>query len=392
MRPPRLLLSVLLSIALLGSVPAAAGARVPQGFVGMMADGQLLSGQVNLDRQLDRMVSTGVESLRTVFNWASAEPYATWADVPAAERSRFTDADGRPIDFSSSDTIVGAAALRGLSVMPVILFTPQWAAGAPNPSGYSVPGSDASYAAFASELAKRYGPGGVYWHTHPRVRAVPIRLWQIWNEPNLSLYWPAAQFPGAYVNLVHAAHDAIHKVDPGAKIVLAGMPNNSWDAVASIYKVPNASHYFDVVAAHPFTTQPAGVITILQRVRDAMNRAGDTRKPIIASEVSYPSSLGKASQYFGFETTEAGQARNLKALLPLLAGARNRLHLFAFYHYNWIGREHRGDKSFSFAGLLRMSQRNRLVAKPALAAFRAAALAIEGCRVKATLATRCSKH
>ena len=153
----------------------------------------------------------------------------------------------------------------------------------------------------------------------------------------------ASSFPDAYVDLVHAAHDAIHKVDPGAKVVLAGMPNNSWDAVASIYRVPNASHYFDVVATHPFTAQPAGVITILQRIRDAMNQAGDTRKPIIASEVSFPSSLGKASQSFGFETTEAGQARNLRTLLPLLAGARNRLHLLGFYHYNWIGREHRGD-------------------------------------------------
>jgi hypothetical protein len=393
MRLPRLLLSVLLSIAVLGSVPAASSARVPQGFVGMMADGQLLSGQVNLGRQLDNMVSTGVESLRTVFNWAGAEPYATWADVPAAQRSRFTDANGRPIDFSSSDTIVGAAAQRGLSVMPVILFTPQWAAAPVTVKGsYPDPASAATFAAFTTVLVQRYGPHGSFWRSHPRIRAVPIRMWQIWNEPNLSLYWYES-FPDAYVNLVHAAHDAIHQVDPGAKVVLAGMPNNSWDAVASIYRVPNASHYFDVVATHPFTAQPAGVITILQRVRDAMNQAGDTRKPIIASEVSFPSSVGKApSQHFGFETTEAGQARNLRALLPLLAAARNRLHLLAFYHYNWIGREHRGDKSFSFAGLLRMTQRNRLVAKPALAAFRGAALAIEGCRVKGTLATRCRKR
>jgi len=273
----------------------------------------------------------------------------------------------------------------------VILFAPQWAAApAGLPGSYAVPASDATYGTFAAALARRYGPHGAYWRSHPRSRAVPIRLWQIWNEPNLTLYWPAARFPAGYVDLVHAAHDAIRKVDPGAKIVLAGMPNDSWNILPKIYAVPGASRYFDVVAVHPFTKYPAGVITILQMVRDAMNQAGDTRKPIIASEVSFPSALGRSSQNFGFETTEAGQARNLRALIPLLAGARNRLHLMAFYHYNWIGREHRHDKSFSFAGLLRLN--GRLVAKPAFAAFRAAALAVEGCRVKSSLATRCAKR
>ena len=392
MRRSRLLLSVLLTIAVLGSVPAAASARVPQGFVGMMADGPLLSRQVNLPRQLDSMVASGVESLRVVFNWAAAEPYASWSDVPAAQRHRFTDVGNMPIDFSAMDGIVGPAAQRGLSIMPVILFAPQWAAApAGLPGAYAVPASDATYGTFAAALARRYGPHGTYWRSHPRDRSVPIRLWQIWNEPNLTLYWPAARFPAGYVDLVHAAHDAIRKVDPGAKIVLAGMPNDSWNILPKIYAVPGASRYFDVVAVHPFTKYPAGVITILQMVRDAMNQAGDTRKPIIASEVSFPSALGKSSQNFGFETNEAGQANNLRALLPLLSAARNRLHLMAFYHYNWIGREHRGDKSFSFAGLLRLMGR-RLVAKPAFAAFRTAALAIEGCRVKSSLATRCARR
>lgn len=390
MRLPRLL-SVLLMIAAVGVLPAAASARVPQGFVGMIADGPLLTRYVNLGRQLDSMVSTGVESVRTDFNWAGAEPYASWADVPADQRHRFVNAGGMPVDFSASDTIVGAAAQRGLTIMPVILFTPQWAAAPITVAGsHADPASAATFASFATVLVQRYGPHGTYWRTHRRIRALPIRMWQIWNEPNLTLYW-SEKFPGAYVDLLHAAHDAIHKADPGAKVVLAGMPNDSWNAIASIYKVPGARHYFDVAAAHPFTQQPAGVITILQRVRAVMNHAGDRGKPIIASEISFPSSLGKASQHFGFETTESGQAQSLKKLLPLLAAARNQLHLLAFYHYTWIGREHLHDKSFSFAGLLRLTG-TRLMAKPALAAFRAAALALEGCRVKGPLATRCRQR
>jgi hypothetical protein len=388
----RRLLSVLMLIAALGAVPATAGARVPQGFVGMMVDGPLFDSHLNLGRQLDTMVSSGVETLRIVFNWAAAEPYARWADVPVGRRGRFTNIGGRPIDFTTTDRLVGLAAQRGLTIMPVVLFTPGWAAaGGTPPGGYSLPASDNAYARFAAALARRYGPHGTYWRSHPRTPAVPIRLWQIWNEPNLAPYWSRTPAASTYVALVRAAHDAIKQTDPSAKIVLAGMPNDSWNFVSQIYRVPGARHVFDVVAVNPFTKRPAGVITILGYVRAAMDRAGDTRKPIIASEISFPSAVGKSSQHFGFETTEAGQARDLAALLPLLAARRHRLHLLGFYHFSWAGREHRHDSSFSFAGLFRWVH-FRLVVKPAYPAFRSAALAMEGCKVKAAIATRCRRR
>ena len=114
-----------------------------------------------------------------------------------------------------------------------------------------------------------------------------------------------------------------------------------------------SKQYFDAVAVHPFTAQPAGVITILQRVRDVMDRAGDTAKPILATEISFPSAQGKSSQHFGFETTEAGQAAKLAQLLPMLAADRSKLHLLAFYHYTWLSRDIPGGKTFTFAGLFR---------------------------------------
>ena len=43
---------------------------------------------------------------------------------------------------------------------------------------------------FLQMAVKRYGPGGSYWTLHykldhPGKRAVPIKAWQVWNEPNL---------------------------------------------------------------------------------------------------------------------------------------------------------------------------------------------------------------
>jgi hypothetical protein len=93
----------------------------------MMADGPIFSPGVNLPRQLDRMVASGVESLRVAFSWSDAQPYASWADVPASLVGQFTSGvGGVPTDFSATDRIVGLAARRGLSVLPVAMYAPSW--------------------------------------------------------------------------------------------------------------------------------------------------------------------------------------------------------------------------------------------------------------------------
>jgi polysaccharide biosynthesis protein PslG len=391
MRRLRLLAFVLsLTFAPL-SLSAVASARVPKGFVGLMPAPPIFNRGVNLGHQLDVMVASGVESLRVEFDWNAAQPYAKESDVPAAKRKNFTIIGGVPTSFASTDGIVGLAAKRGLSILGVVLVTPTWAAGTHLPATYNLPASNSTYAHFLTALVQRYGPNGSFWREHPTIKPVPIRMWQIWNEPNLQLYWPDTPFAPGYVAMLSAAHAAIKDADPGAKVVLAGMPNFVWDDLATIYAVHGARRLFDAVAVHPFTSQPAGVITILQKVRDVMNKNGDSRKPMLATEVSWPSSVGKSSQSFGFETTEAGQASRVAALLPTLASDRKRLGLSGFYWYTWVGRELRGDKSFSFAGLFRL-RNNKFVAKPAYTSFRRAALSIEGCKVKSSVATRCARR
>jgi hypothetical protein len=346
---------------------------------------------LDLAAQLDRMVAAGVENLRVVFNWAAAQPYPSWSQVPAATRYQYTDAGGIPTAFGPIDTLIGLAAERGLTVLPVVLYAPGWAT-APHPAGtYGAPATPGPYAAFLTALINRYGPRGTFWQGHsPRV---PIRAWQIWNEPDLRVFWPRQPFQRSYVSLLRAAHDAIKRADPKAKVVLAGMPNYSWRDLAGLYRLPGVRRLFDVVAIHPYTRSPQGVITILRNVRGVMDRAGDRRKPIIADEISWPSSEGETphGEGFDFGTTETGQARNLAALLPMLGRYRRRLGLLGFDYYTWAGIEDRGGSSFDFSGLLRVSS-GRLVAKPAFYAFRRAALALESCARKGPVATTCARR
>jgi hypothetical protein len=361
-----------------------ASARVPQGFVGMNGDDPLFGTHVDLAGQLDQMVSSGVESLRVAFNWAAAQPYRRWSEVPLGQTGDFQDVGGIPTDFSATDQLVGLAAARGLRLLPTVLYTPGWDTGRHPPYTLGIPKSNAPYANFLKALIHRYGPHGSYWQADPGTTYRPIRMWQIWNEPDIPSFWPVRPFARSYVALLEAAHTAIKSADAGASVVLAGLPNYSWLYLKSIYGIRGARGAFDVVAVHPYTGQPQGVVTILSRVRAVMNAAGDRRKPIVATETGWASLKGSQS----WETTEAGQASRLAALLPLLARNRIRLSLMGFYCFTWVTQEIAGDSWSDFAGLFRFSD-NKFVAKPAFFAFRRAALALERCRVKGAVANRC---
>jgi hypothetical protein len=346
---------------------------------------------VHLSHQLDVMVATGVESIRVVFDWAQAQPYATWNDVPTPARPEFDDAGGVPTDFSSLDGLVELAAQRRLTILPEILDAPAWDARSAPGAVVAIPRSPGPYAAFAAALVMRYGTHGAFWSEHPSIAKVPITLWQVWNEPNISEFWPQP-FTMSYVALLRTAHDAIKHADPSARVVLAGLPNYSWLDLARIYAIRGSRSLFDVVAVHPFTRTPADVITILTYVREVMDQAGDGRKPILADEVSWPSARGEHTEGGSqdFVTNRVVQARDIKALIPMLAAYRRRLRLLGFYYYNWAGLEHAGGLAFEFSGLFQFES-GTFIPKPAFDAFKRATLGIEGCRAKGPLATSCER-
>lgn len=367
---------------------------VPANFVGMNIGPPMFPApsDINLAPQLNTMVSSGVESIRVVFDWSYAQPYANWSQVPAADASEYVNVGGVPTNWSETDEIVGLAAARGMTILPTILYTPQWDAAPLNGAqALTVPKKDAPYAAFCAALVKRYGPHGSFWKTHSP--AVPIHDWQIWNEPSVPYFWPQKPFERGYVKLLAAAHNAIKAADHSAKIVLAGLPNYSWVQLHSIYDVRGASKLFDIVAIHPYTKDPSGVITILRNVRNVMDKFGGAKVPILADEVSWPSSAGKTKQTLGLDigTTQAGQAKKIAAVLPLLAQYRTSLNLAGFDYFTWAGIDDSGGNLFDFSGLFHIDSDGTFTAKPAYAAFKKAALKIEGCHRKGRTAADCVK-
>jgi hypothetical protein len=345
-----------LCAALLFAAPAQARS-VPRGWLGVQADGPLTEPGNPFDSEWSLMAASGVESVRTAFDWRAAQPSA-----------------GGPIDFSATDAVVAAAARRNLPVLPVVHRTPSWAARRPGDGAASAPRGTAAYTSFLGALVGRYGPNGSLWAEQPGLPRVPIRDWQIWNEPNLTRYWTSQPFARSYVKLLRASRRALRAADPGSRTILAGLPNESWIALRKVYEARGRGA-FDAVALHPYTGRPRNVIRLIEFARREMRRFRDGRKPVWLTELSWPAAQGKTSGAPGFVTTERGQAARLKLALKLLVRARKRLKIQRVMWYTWLSREG-SQNAFAWSGL-RRRRGDQLISARSLASFRQAARRIE---------------
>jgi polysaccharide biosynthesis protein PslG len=336
---------------------APASARVPRGWLGVQVDGPLTAPDNPFASEYDLMAASGVQAVRVAFDWRAAQPQ-----------------ENGSIDFEPMDAIVAAAAARGLPVLPVVHRTPGWAAAHPRNGPAATPKGTAAYTRFLTALVARYGPAGSLWAEEPELPRLPIRDWQIWNEPNLTRYWSSQPFARSYVKLLRASRNALRAADPGSRAVMAGLPNESWIALRKVYEAGGRGA-FDVVALHPYTGRPRNVIRLIEFARKEMRRRGDGRKPVWLTELSWPAAQGKTRGPTGFVTTEKGQASRLKLALKLLAAARTRLRIGRVYWYTWLSRERR-PSAFNWSGL-RRQRGKRLVSARSLAVYRQAAKRLE---------------
>jgi hypothetical protein len=186
----------------------------------------------------------------------------------------------------------------------------------------------AAWGEFVTQIATRYGRGGTFWRDHPELPPLPVTAYQVWNEPNLRVFWRPAVDAAGYLRLVRLTRARLRAVDPRATIVLAGLPESSHgapivDYMRAIYAQPGARALFDVVALHPYSEDASGVLQKLNQVRDLMDRRGDRRTPIWVTEIGW-ATAGLRSP---FRTSRSGQASRISETLRLLISARARLRL-----------------------------------------------------------------
>jgi hypothetical protein len=342
----------------LAAASAPAHAAVPDGFLGIVADRAATDGTVSIDRQARWMRRAGATAIGLTFVWAHAQPTR----------------DG-PLRWEAIDAQVRAAARWRLAIHPVIITAPAWARLDPSRE-FSPPADADAYAAFCAELVRRYGPGGTFWAQNPGLPALPIRSWQVWNEPvggvgdaTPSVFWPdSSPLQTRYVPLLRAASAAIHDADAGAQVVLAALVGRSWQTLQLIYDT-GARGTFDAVALHPYTAKPQNVVRIVRSVRATMRRNGDGALPIQITELGWPAFDAADVRALGEAKAARAQAWWLGETFSRLTAQRRALNLQLLLWYTWVGRDRSGQDAFDHSGLVQLRADGRLVAKPALAAF-----------------------
>ena len=295
-------------------------------------------------RDTGKLAKSGAKTVRWTFAW------------PRIEHSSGS------FDWSEPDQLVGDLAARGIRVLPVLDRSPKWVAKSAVTPPISSPQARNAWKRFLREAVKRYGPNGSYWTItyrtqHPGKRALPIRTWQIWNEPNLKSHFHPRPSPHRYARLLKISDGAIHRQDRGASVLFAGMPGYSndidaWKFLSRVYGTNGIEKAFDAVAIHPYARNVSQMLGEVKRLRGVMRKHGDRRTPLWVTEVGWGSAHPTR---FGLTKGKHGQARILKRSLQALHGQRHKLGIQRVLWFNFRdpkGGTH-GCSFCSSAGLLK---------------------------------------
>ena len=356
---------LLIVTALVASLAAAPAAGARSEFFGIVQGQFNAKGQLD-GRDLKMMAAKGVGSHRFELGWKSV----------VREQGTF--------HWGPSDRFIGALASRGIRAAPFVWGSPKWVASNPGRPPIDTPGHRQGWENFLKAAVARYGPGGDYWgnpyHRRFGARAapLPVRSWQVWNEPSLKKYFNPdgsdAQAVRKYAQLLRISHDAIRSRDRKAQIVLAGNPGyppdggfRAWGFLDRLYRVPGVKNNFDVAALHPYASTAWDLGQEVKLFHAVMSEHGDADTPLWLTEFGWGSAQ---PDRFGINQGPAGQARRLRDSFNLLLRNRASWNVQRLFWFLW--RDPSPDSRFakrgSFCGSAGLLRHDR-TPKAAYAAF-----------------------
>jgi polysaccharide biosynthesis protein PslG len=363
---PRLVAFATCLVVLAGAPAAAAAKRdVPQGFFGVDFDREVqYAGPQGQDANWAAMARNGVESARVIFDWRDAQP-----------------AEDAPPKFVRTDRFVRFAAAHGVRILPVVMLAPKWAREVPD-SDASRPRDLGAYTAYLRALIDRYGPKGAFWDANPLVPRLPVRAWQIWNEPDMAYQWqPRDGWQKQYGKLLARAHATVREEDPGARVVAGALTNYSWSSLDKLYRHANLRAHADVIAINTYTREVDHLVEIVRRNRAVMNERGAKKVPIWITEFGASASKGKfvAPGQDHLQVTDRALAKLVTAGYDRLVEKRRKLGVTRAFWYTWASSYDPAKKSvFDFTGLERWED-FELHPRRALKSYRSRAREYEGC-------------
>jgi hypothetical protein len=233
-------------------------------------------------------------------------------------RTSFNQHDYDLSGLAPFDTFMAATASRGIQVLPVLINL-DGETYAPPTTPYT------EWKEFISNVVARFGPDGTFWQGVSYY--LPIRCWEVWNEQNLSNFWPGGPDPGAYYGVLKSARDAIRGADSEGRVLFGGLadkpvhePIEFFDDVCNwptnMPSEPKGKYLFDAVSDHPYSDQPADVEDKLDALRDAVKTqtGAESDVQIWVTEISWTSTSAECDASPPAETEE-GQRDQLEDLV-----------------------------------------------------------------------------
>ena len=198
------------------------------------------------------MAATGIQRVRVDFSWQTIQ------------RDK-----GGPFDFSRYDEVLADAKDAGLAVLPLLGGTPRWA----SPVYEHID----DWERFVEATVAHYGD-----------RFDEIEPFSEQDVPGQFGDWRTVATN--YFPVLRAAYNAAKRANPKIRVFLGGVANIPLDYLGKIYDMGGAA-YFDAMNVHPYChpfPPEKRFDTGLESLRRMMDSRGDSRKPIVVTEIGWP--------------------------------------------------------------------------------------------------------
>ena len=248
--------------------------------------------------------------------------------------------DRGPPAIPTYDAVIQAAVEQGVDLLPVLMRSrpkdrsPAAQVAAP-PEGRA---QHAEWRRRVRLLAERYGPRGSFWRKRPRLPYRPIRVWEVWNEPNLPAFWAERPpNPREYGRLLRETRGVLRSVDPGARIISGGLASrHSGGPYLGAALDAAGPCSVDAISIHPYAPTVGRAMGHLAEARSVADSRGLRDVPLWTTEIGWRVGGGGAGDVeLGYSEVEtpAAQARALNGFFAASTRRRRELRLgptFAF--------------------------------------------------------------
>jgi hypothetical protein len=294
-----------------------------------------------LDTHLEAIADSEIAWVRANVDWVSLEPAA-----PEDGKHRF--------DFAQTDAWVRALAEHGLRwyAVGVGASTPAWAASpaavGAGCGGRAPPADPGLTASMMAAVASRYGEEGSFWDEYPELQRLPVRDYEVWNEPNHGAFWCPAPSPVTYADHLLEAADAVRAQDPKARIVFGGLAPfhettaaavqttakmDAEEFLASVFGArPELAEKLSAVAVHTYGV-PDLIRSDLDWFRAALDELGMEEMPLSLNEVGWPTAGGADT----VPVPEAERVRYMREVIP--QALRSNCLVSSLAPHTWITEE-----------------------------------------------------